>query len=188
MTARPPTRGHHASKGSHEGEAYISAEYPSSRTHARVSRSHEHEKRPAGAQAPPCEGPQAVDRQQRIGLNRVAGFSRDERIRRRVEYQKIYDRGARVHGRLLTLFALPNQLPYGRLGIAASRKLGGAVQRNRAKRLIREVFRRNKPAPGFDIVVVPKRELLDASLTALEIEFRQVLSRSLRRAGAAPSV
>jgi ribonuclease P protein component len=118
----------------------------------------------------------------------VAGFSRDERIRRRVEYQKIYDRGARVHGRLLTLFALPNQLPHGRLGIAASRKLGGAVQRNRAKRLIREVFRRNKPAPGFDIVVVPKRELLDASLTALEIEFRQVLSRSLRRAGAAPSV
>ena len=69
----------------------------------------------------------------------------------------------------------------GRLGIAATKKLGGAVERNRAKRLIREVFRRNKLAPGFDIVVIPKRELLDASLTALETEFRNTLERSLRR-------
>lgn len=114
----------------------------------------------------------------------MAGFRPDERLRRRADYQKVYERGARVHGRFLTLFALPNELPTGRLGIAATRKLGGAVHRNRAKRLIREVFRRNKLAPGFDIVVVPKRELLDASLTALETEFRQVLGRSLRRTGA----
>jgi ribonuclease P protein component len=118
----------------------------------------------------------------------VADFSRDERIRRRSEYQKIYDRGIKAHGRLFTLFALPTDLPRGRLGIAATRKLGGAVQRNRAKRLIREVFRRNKPVSGVDIIVVPKRELLDASLTALESEFRQILSRSLRRTGAAPRV
>src|SRR5262245_11385565 len=88
-----------------------------------------------------------------------------ERVRRRVEYQEIYDRGIRTHSRYLTLFTLSNNLPVGRLGIAATRKLGGAVERNRAKRLIREVFRRNKLAPGFDIVVIPKRELLDASLT-----------------------
>ena len=111
----------------------------------------------------------------------MAGFSHIERLRRRADYQQVYERGARVHGRLLTLFTLSNELPVGRLGIAATRKLGGAVQRNRAKRLIREVFRRNKLAPGFDVVVVPKRELLDASLTALETEFRHTLERSLRR-------
>jgi ribonuclease P protein component len=118
----------------------------------------------------------------------VAGFSRDERIRRRVDYQRVYDRGVKIHGRLFTLFALPNELPRCRLGIAATRKLGGAVQRNRAKRLIREVFRRNKVPVGVDVVVVPKRELLDASLTALEAEFQQILDRSLRRAGASPRV
>ena len=111
----------------------------------------------------------------------MAGFTLNERIRRRAEYQLIYDRGVKTHGRYLTLFTLSNSLPVGRLGIAATRKLGGAVERNRAKRLIREVFRRNKLAPGFDIVVIPKRELLDASLTALEIEFRLILERSLRR-------
>ena len=108
-------------------------------------------------------------------------FRPNERIRRRAEYLQIYDRGVKTHGRYLTLFTLSNGLPVGRLGIAATRRLGGAVERNRAKRLIREVFRRNKLAPGFDIVVIPKRELLDASLTALETEFRNTLERSLRR-------
>ena len=111
----------------------------------------------------------------------MAGFDKRERVRRRADYQQVYDRGVKVHGRLFTMFRLPNGLETGRLGIAATRKLGGAVIRNRAKRLIREVFRRNKLAPGFDIVVVPRRELLDASLIALESEFRSMLERSARR-------
>lgn len=108
-------------------------------------------------------------------------FRPDEHIRRRAEFQQVYERGARIHGRFSTLFLLPNKLSIGRLGIAATRKLGGAVARNRAKRLIREVFRRNNVASGFDVVVVPKRELLDASLTALEAEYRHNLERSLRQ-------
>src|SRR6476619_7599296 len=108
----------------------------------------------------------------------MPGFRPIERVRRRAEYQQIYERGVRTHGRYLTLFTLSNALPVGRLGIAATRKFGGAVERNRAKRLIREVFRRNKLTPGFDIVVIPKRELLDASLIALETEFLHTLERS----------
>jgi ribonuclease P protein component len=75
------------------------------------------------------------------------------------------------------LFSKPNGLTVGRLGIAATKKLGGAVVRNRAKRLIREVFRRNDIAPGFDIVVVPRRELLSTSLTILEAEYRSSVTR-----------
>jgi ribonuclease P protein component len=80
------------------------------------------------------------------------------------------------------MFVLENQLPVGRLGIAATRRFGGAVERNRAKRLIREVFRRHKITPGFDLVVIPKRELLDASLTALEREYRANIERTVQRA------
>jgi len=107
-------------------------------------------------------------------------FRPHERIRRRADFKLVYDRGARVHSRYATLFLLPNQRIEGRLGVAASKKLGGAVQRNRAKRLIREVFRRNKIAPGYDLVVVPKRELLDASLITLEADFRTILGRRIR--------
>jgi ribonuclease P protein component len=93
----------------------------------------------------------------------------------------VYERGTRVHSRYCTLFLLPTDRPTERLGIAATRKLGGAVQRNRAKRLIREVFRRNKMAGGFDVVIVPKRELLDASLTVLEADYRATVERAQRR-------
>jgi ribonuclease P protein component len=120
----------------------------------------------------------------------MAGFRRDERIRRRPEFQQVYERGTRVHGAFFTVFMLPTQAASGagRLGIAATKKLGGAVSRNRAKRLIREVFRRTKIAPGFDVVVVPKREMLDASQTALEAEYRSIIERSRRRsARPAPS-
>jgi len=107
-------------------------------------------------------------------------FRRSERIRRRVDFEHVYEHGVRIRSRYATLFILANTLAVGRLGIAATRKLGGAVERNRAKRLIREVFRRNKIASGFDVVVVPKRELLDASLTVLEADYRQSLERRLR--------
>ncbi len=111
------------------------------------------------------------------------GFKTEERIRRRVDFQQAYEHGCRVHSRYSTLFTRPNSLSVGRLGIAATRKLGGAVERNRAKRLIREIFRRNKIAPGFDVIVVPKRELLNASLKSLEEDYRHNLARSLRQGG-----
>ena len=113
----------------------------------------------------------------------MAGLTRHERIRRRAEFQRIYAQGLKVSGRLATLFILPNSLSVARLGIAATRKLGSAVERNRAKRLVRETFRRNKPAPGVDVVVVPRRELLDSHLGIFEGEYRQSLERRFGRRG-----
>ena len=86
-----------------------------------------------------------------------------------------------MHSRYSTVFSMPNAGTVGRLGIAATRKLGGAVRRNRAKRQIREIFRRNKIAPGFDVVIIPKRELLDATLTDLEADYRALIERRLRK-------
>jgi ribonuclease P protein component len=107
-------------------------------------------------------------------------FRPSQRILRHADFQEIYKQGARAHGRYFTLFVRPNQLIRGRLGVAATKKLGGAVQRNRAKRLIREIFRHNDIAPGYDVVVVPKREFFEASLTILEADYRSALERRLR--------
>jgi len=107
-------------------------------------------------------------------------FRPARRIRRKSEFQRVFEAGQRVHGRFLTLIAAPNQTGTARLGIVASRKLGDAVQRNRAKRLIREVFRRTvRPAdgPAIDLVVIPRRELFDAAYVTLENDFRNTLRR-----------
>ena len=117
-----------------------------------------------------------------------AGLRQNERIRRRTEFKEIYEKGIRIHGGYSTIFVLPNSHGVGRLGIAATKKLGGAVQRNRAKRLIREIFRRNKIAPGLDVVVVPRRELLEASLSAIEADYRSTLERRFRQRREAAAV
>lgn len=102
-------------------------------------------------------------------------FRADEHIRRRVEYQGVYDKGRKISGRLMTVFTRQTDRTTPRLGIAATRKMGGAVERNRAKRLIREIFRHNKPSGGLDVVVVPRREMLDVSYVRLEAEFLALL-------------
>jgi ribonuclease P protein component len=55
--------------------------------------------------------------------------------------------------------------------------MGAAVERNRAKRLVRELFRHNKPAVAIDVVVVPRREMLDAAYDRIETEFRLLLNK-----------
>ena len=99
------------------------------------------------------------------------------RIRRRPEFERVYNEGTRIRGRFMTVFVLPNGGDAPRFGVAATRKLGSAVERNRAKRLSREMFRRHKLAAGLDIVIVPRREMLDAPFSILEADYRAALER-----------
>lgn len=104
-------------------------------------------------------------------------MSRAEHIRRRTDFERVYQQGARVQGRYMTMFVLPTELPVARLGIAATRKIGGSVKRNLAKRLIREVFRRYKPVRGTDVVVIPRPSIVQAPFSGLEADYRQTLTR-----------
>ena len=63
-------------------------------------------------------------------------------LRASQEFQKVYRKGKRYDGTLITAFVLPNKLSHNRFGVTASRKaLGKAVNRNRARRLLKETFR-----------------------------------------------
>jgi ribonuclease P protein component len=108
-------------------------------------------------------------------------FLAREHIRRRRDFLLAYDKGRRVSGRFMTVFLLANRLPDSRLGIAATRKIGDAVRRNRAKRLVRELYRRNNFTAGFDIVVIPRREIFDANYGSLEADYRALLRRAIGR-------
>ena len=104
-------------------------------------------------------------------------FLAGEHVRKRAEFELIYKTGFKRSGRLMTMFTREREAGPARLGIAATRKMGAAVERNRAKRLVRELFRHNNPAAAVDVVVVPRREMLDAAYDRIEAEFRSLLGR-----------
>jgi ribonuclease P protein component len=99
------------------------------------------------------------------------------------DFQKVYRQGKRYDGALMTAFVLPNNLSHNRLGITASRKaLGNAVQRNRAKRLVKETFRLRGSSLSclqqrYDWVINAKRRLPSHKVTAAIEEFEQLVSR-----------
>lgn len=107
-------------------------------------------------------------------------FTKSEHVRKRAEFERIYQTGFKRSGRLMTMFTMARASGPARLGIAATRKMGAAVERNRAKRLVREVFRHHKPAGAIDVVVVPRREMLDVPIGRIEAEFRTLLDRRPR--------
>jgi ribonuclease P protein component len=91
-----------------------------------------------------------------MGIN---SFRPDEKIRKRLEYLSIYQKGTRTYTHHFTIVGQRNEMGYGRLGITVSKKVGDAVRRNRIKRLIREFFRLNKTrlVASRDIVVIGKK-------------------------------
>ena len=107
-------------------------------------------------------------------------FRPPEHISRRAEFDATYQAGIKINRRWMTNFVRPNGAGHARLGIAATRKIGGAIIRNRAKRLARELFRTHRPAAAIDVVVVPRREFLDAPFTTLERDFESLLGRASR--------
>jgi ribonuclease P protein component len=102
----------------------------------------------------------------------------DRRIRRRGEFQRVFDAGRRAHGRYLTIIAAPAPGADSRLGIVASKKLGGSVVRNRAKRLIRQVFRTETSLERpSDLVIIPKSSALQVVIAELASDYKTTLRR-----------
>jgi ribonuclease P protein component len=84
------------------------------------------------------------------------------------------------------MIGLPNDRPDHRLGLAVSRKVGGAIERNRVRRLLRESFRRLEPSDGggFDLVVVARADIVGRKQAEVDRELRDRIRRLGARGGA----
>ncbi len=109
-------------------------------------------------------------------------FPPECRIRRSADFQRTYKLRRSAADPLIVVFGFPNELPHTRLGISASRRLGGAVVRNRWKRLLREAFRLSclRLPPGVDLVVIP-RPGATPSLAALLESLPRLAGRVARK-------
>lgn len=108
-------------------------------------------------------------------------LDRSETLRTQADYQRCYKGGSRRSGALTLIVRQPNPLGHARIGLAVSRKVGGAVVRNRLKRWTRELFRRSPlraTLPAIDIVVQPKPPAGAASFDAWRNELERLLFSS----------
>ncbi len=112
---------------------------------------------------------------------RAEAFPRRLRIAARRDFTATYDAGRRHHGRLVVVFARPKD-GEGRLGVTATRKVGNAVVRNRARRRVREIYRRwHARAPlaaALEVVVNVTVRTAGAPYAALEAELSSLFDRA----------
>lgn len=87
------------------------------------------------------------------------GLSPSQRIRNSREFDRIYELRQRAGDRHLLVFAARNDRKQTRFGVSVSKKHGGAVQRNRLKRLLREAFRlsQHELPKGLDLILIPRQ-------------------------------
>lgn len=97
-------------------------------------------------------------------------FPRGERLTRRRDYLEVYRKGQKARGRAFDCFVVRRAGQGRKFGLAVSRKVGGAVTRNRVKRYIREIYRtrRKHMVDDIDLVVVARPE--SASMSFAECE------------------
>ncbi|MFQ5615627.1 MAG: ribonuclease P protein component [Anaerolineales bacterium] len=102
------------------------------------------------------------------------------RLAKQTDFKRVRRHGKSYAHPLIVLVALPNEGGIPRFGVSAGRSVGGAVQRNRAKRRIREVLRPLVPEirPGWDLVFLARRSIGQAAFPELENAIRTVLRRA----------
>lgn len=108
------------------------------------------------------------------------GLSRSQRLTRNAQFQEIFAHGSSHVGRYMVLWVGPDKDGGLRVGLITSRKVGGAVERNRARRRLREAWRlnRHRLSGRVDVILVARRAIGGAASTEVERELMQLCERA----------
>ena len=111
---------------------------------------------------------------------------RDQRLLSNRQFRAVYDRGQKFNTPFFSAFFLPTDNGLQRFGLTTTRKIGGAVLRNRCRRRLRELFRlrdhNSLEGIGFDVVLNVKPAVASARYQDIETAFSQMLLRFRRSA------
>lgn len=149
---------------------------------ARFQATHENEGRDQRPEAQKGQGAEALDRLGPLdpavygsGMGDFS-LSKNERLLSRPDFVNVNQLGKRQQSRHFIVKVVRNGLEYTRLGVTASKRTGSAVQRNRAKRLMREFFRLHKARfpQGYDVVIIAKKEASSLTLSKVDEELEEL--------------
>jgi ribonuclease P protein component len=104
-------------------------------------------------------------------------FAKRERLQRGFQFRRVYEQGGKVEGRLVVVYVREAAPEDRAVGVVTSRRIGGAVVRNRARRLLREAYRLNKHKlkPNLQIVMVARTAINGKRLQEVEANVVQLL-------------
>jgi len=112
-----------------------------------------------------------------------ATLKKQERLKTNREFERVLSHGMTAADRNILVFVLPNNLAFSRIGCAVSGKWGGAVQRNRLKRIFREGFRlaKHEIQTGLDIVIVPRKDSREMKLAGVMDSLKRLAPKAAKR-------
>lgn len=104
-------------------------------------------------------------------------MSKSETLRNNADFRKTYRQGLSYSNRRFVVYVRRNGLDHNRIGISTSRKYGNAVQRNRVRRIVKELYRayERNIAAGHDLVFIPRVGTRDRGLREVEPDFVHLL-------------
>lgn len=103
-----------------------------------------------------------------------------ERLKKNTEFKAVYKRGKSIPDKYAVIYVAKNRQNITRVGFTASKKVGKSVIRNRARRLMKESFRKNSEdiKVGYDIVFIARVAIKDAEYSQVERSIERLLKKS----------